>query len=397
MIYERVKMEKGRPPEPDRIGERELLARLRLIRTDHVGPITFRQLLARYGSAEAALEALPALAARGGRRAGLTPAPLTRAEAELGKLQRLGARFLVLGEPGYPAALASIEDAPPLLAVKGRLDLLEAPPVALVGARNASGNGRRIAADLAGGLVTEGLVVVSGLARGIDAAAHRGALDAGAGTKDMITTLAVIAGGLDSVYPPEHRALQAEVAEKGLLISEAPLGTEPQARHFPRRNRLVSGLSLGVVVVEGAPRSGSLITARLALEQGREVMAVPGSPLDPRAQGPNGLIRQGATLVQTSDDVIDCIRPLAGRPLHEPAGAPYRLGPVQDPPGEPATEEAEASRTELLELLSPVPLAVDEVVRRCHFSPSLVQSLLLELELAGRLERQPGNRVALIA
>lgn len=370
------------------ISNSEQLSRLRLIRTDNVGPITFRQLLARYGSGEAALEALPALAARGGRRGRLKAAARADAEAEIAQLETLGGRFLTYGDGHYPAALAAVEDAPPLLAVKGRLDLLDAPATGIVGARNASANGRRIAASLARRLVGYGLVVVSGLARGIDAAAHRGALEGEA----EVTTIAVIAGGLNTVYPPEHHDLQAEIAERGLLVSEAPLGTEPQARHFPRRNRLVSGLSLGVVVVEGAPRSGSLITARLALEQGREVMAVPGSPLDPRAQGPNGLIRQGATLIQKSEDVVEVLQPLLRQPLAEPQAAPYRDERVE----EASESELVEVRRGLMELLSPSPLPVDEVIRRCHFSPSLTQTVLLELELAGRLERQAGNRVALL-
>ncbi len=386
----RAKIDLSLTPDRGQLSDVERLARLRLIRTDNVGPITFRQLLSRYGTATAALEALPALAARGGRRGRLKAADSGQAEAEIAHLETLGGSFLTWGEPAYPQALAAIDDAPPLLAVKGRLDLLRAPCVALVGARNASANGRRIAGTLAARLVAHGLVVASGLARGIDAAAHRGALDGGG--EDDPTTVAVIAGGLDNVYPPQHRDLQAEIAAKGLLISEAPLGTEPQARHFPRRNRLVSGLSLGVVVVEGAPRSGSLITARLALEQGREVMAIPGSPLDPRAQGPNNLIRQGATLIQNADEVIECLRPLIRQPLAEPPPDPYLGGPAEDA----GDSELDEVRRQLLELLSPTPLAVDEVVRRCHFSPSLTQTVLLELELAGRLERQAGNRVALI-
>lgn len=376
------------PNEEQSLSNQERLSRLRLIRTDHVGPITFRQLLGRYGSGEAALDALPALAARGGRRGRLKPAAKAKAEAEMAELDKLGGCFITFGDANYPPALAAVEDAPPLLAVKGRLDLLRNSAVAVVGARNASANGRRIAASLGKRLVGYGLVVASGLARGIDAAAHQGALD---GDAD-VSTMAVIAGGLNTVYPPEHDKLQAEIAEKGLLISEAPLGTEPQARHFPRRNRLVSGLSLGVVVVEGAPRSGSLITARLALEQGREVMAVPGSPLDPRAQGPNGLIRQGATLVQKTEDVIECLQPLLRQPLAEPLAAPYEQAPIE----EASETELDEARSDLLELLSPSPLAVDEVIRRCHFSPSLTQTVLLELELAGRLERQAGNRVALL-
>ncbi len=373
----------------EELPEGERLARLRLIRSENVGPITFRQLLLRFGSAAAALDALPSLAASGGRRGRLKVCPIEPARAELVALRRLGARMITLGEALYPEALAAIDDAPPVIAVKGRRELLRVPMLAIVGARNASANGRTFARRLAQALAGRGLVIASGLARGIDAAAHRGALDAGAAGG----TLAVIAGGLDSVYPPEHAALQEEVAAKGLLVSEAPLGTEPQARHFPRRNRLVSGLSLGVLVVEGARRSGSLITARLAAEQGREVMAIPGSPLDPRAQGPNSLIRQGATLVQSAEDVIECLQPLVGRPF---AQAPAPDPGIRASP-EPGPRETSQARAEIEELLSPTPVAVDEVLRRCQLSAPLVQAVLLELELAGRLERQAGNRVALIA
>jgi len=369
------------------LSEEERLAWLRLIRSENVGPVTFRQLLRRYGGAGEALKALPHLARRGGRTAGIRICPPEAAQRERDGLVAIGGRFVAQGESGYPTVLASLEDAPPLLAVRGDGRHFDAPAVAVVGARNASANGRRLAATLARALAAEGLTVVSGLARGIDAAAHRGALDAGGAS----TTIAVIAGGLDTTYPPEHRALQEEIAERGLVLSEAPLGIEPQARHFPRRNRLVSGLSLGVVVVEGAPRSGSLITARLALEQGREVMAVPGSPLDPRAQGPNGLIRQGATLIQTAEDVLECLQPLVAAPA---ASAPQPLFRETAPDPVAAPDDA---RRQVLELLGPTPVAVDELLRGCHFAASLVQAALLELELAGRLDRQPGNRVALIA
>ncbi|GAB5468244.1 MAG: DNA-processing protein DprA [Rhodospirillales bacterium] len=371
------------------LSDRERLAWLRLIRSENVGPITFRQLLRRYATAEAALEALPELAARGGRGSRLKIAGRERAAAELAAITERGGRFIALNEPDYPIALAAIEDAPPLLAVQGNAALLAGPILAIVGARNASANGRRLANRLAFDLAGQGVTVASGLARGIDAAAHRGALDA----ETPQSTLAVIAGGLDTVYPPEHRDLQAEIVAKGLLVSEAPLGVEPQARHFPRRNRLVSGLSLGVLVVEGARRSGSLITARLAAEQGREVMAIPGSPLDPRAQGPNSLIKQGATLIQSTEEVIDCLRPLMTTPFRESEVSDFDEGPA----AAPDAQALAAARAGVLELLSPTPVAVDEVLRRCHFSPPVVQTVLLELELAGRLDRQPGNRVALIA
>ncbi len=363
----------------------ERLATLRLIRTEHVGPVTYRQLLTRFGSAEKALAALPDLARRGGGRQPRI-ATADAARAELAAAEQQGVSLLCLGEAAYPPLLAGLEDAPPVLFLRGRAALLRQRAVALVGARNASGNGRRFAEQLAQGLAREGLTVVSGLARGIDAAAHEGAL---AVTGD---TVAVVAGGADIVYPPEHGALTRRIVHAGALLAEMPLGTQPQARHFPRRNRLISGLSLAVVVVEAAPRSGSLITARFAGEQGREVLAVPGSPLDPRAQGCNLLIREGATLVQSVADILEALGPAARRPLAEPA-APYK-GAAQADEGDDTG--LAAARRAVLELLSPVPLAVDEVIRRCQLSPSLVQIVLLELELAGRLERQAGNRVALV-
>jgi len=363
----------------------ERLAAVRLIRCEQVGPVTYRQLLQRFGSAEAALAALPDLARRGGGRRRLAIPERSAAEAELAALERLGGDILCLGDAGYPPALAAIEDAPPVVTLQGDLGLLRRRAVALVGARNASGNGRRMAEELARGLAAAGLVVVSGLARGIDAAAHRGALAAAGGT------IAVLAGGLDVPYPPENAGLAAEIAARGLLLAEMPPGTVPQARHFPRRNRLISGLSLAVVVVEAALRSGSLITARLALEQVREVLAVPGSPLDPRAQGANGLIRDGAQLVQSVEDVLESLGQ-QGHSLHRAVPPPL----LEEAP---ALDDSELGRTRaaVMELLSPAPLSVDEVVRRCQLSAALVQIVLLELELGGRLERQPGNRVALAA
>ncbi|MEX2628812.1 MAG: DNA-processing protein DprA [Tistlia sp.] len=376
-------------PEPDSrrpLSEAERLAWLRLLRSEHVGPVTFRQLIARFGNAAAALEALPELARRGGRRAAPRIASAAEAERELEAVERLGAWTLGLAEPGYPEALAAIDDAPPLLILKGRRALLERPAVAVVGARNASTNGRALARSLAGDLAGAGFLVASGLARGIDTAAHEGSLEAG--------TAAVVAGGPDVFYPPENRALQEAIAERGLLVAEQPPGTEPLARHFPRRNRIISGLSRAVLVVEAALRSGSLITARLALEQGREVGAVPGSPLDPRARGCNLLLRQGAILVEEADDLL---RELAGQ------RAPLRPGRLREAPDapEPAARDDEThasarARAAVVECLGPSGVAVDEVLRRCQLSASLVSLILMELELAGRLERQPGGRVALI-
>lgn len=367
----------------------ECVARLRLLRSEHVGPATFRQLLSRYGSGRAALEALPELAARGGRRR-LRIAAQREAEAELEAVERAGGQSLWWGEAGYPDALAALEDAPPVLTVRGRLELLQRPAVALVGARNASGNGRRMAELLSRGLAEAGLTVVSGLARGIDTAAHLGALSVAGGG----STVAVLAGGLDCPYPPENVGLCRRIGEEGLALAEMPPGTVPQARHFPRRNRLISGLALAVVVVEAAERSGSLITARFAGEQGRDVLAVPGSPLDPRAQGANRLIREGATLIQGVEDVLEAVGHLAPRARRAPPRPPPRTAM---PAPEEATEPAETARVRLLELLSPSPLSVDEVIRQCQFSASLVQTLLLELELAGRIERHAGNRIALVA
>ncbi len=343
----------------------DLVARLCLIRTPGVGPVAFRQLLARFGTAQSALDALPDLARRG---KGRTLSPWTRGQAqrEMDEVKRLGGRYLSLGQGLYPRALAEMEDAPPLLTVRGDLSLLDRPMVAMVGARNASAAACRFARGLARDLGDERIVVVSGLARGIDSAAHDGALESG--------TIGVIAGGLDVVYPPENADRQEAVASRGLLVAEMPPGTEPRARHFPYRNRIIAGLATGTVVVEAAPRSGSLITARLAAESGREVMAVPGSPLDPRAQGCNLLIREGATLVQNAADVIESIRPSAPRLAAPPATAYEFGGPVDAPENVRGAVEA---------LLGPTAVPVDEVVRLSNAATGEVQLVLLELELAG--------------
>ena len=358
----------------------DLIDRLRLIRTSGIGPIAYRQLMLRFGSAEAALAAIPDLARRGG---GKTPIvfPKVKAEREIEAVERVGARYMVLGQGLYPSALAMQEDAPPLLTAKGNQALLDRPMVAIVGARNASAAACRYARGLAHDLGEEGISVVSGLARGIDSAAHDGSIDSG--------TIAVIAGGIDVAYPPENEARQADIAERGLLIAEMPPGTEPRARHFPYRNRIIAGLAAGTVVIEAAPQSGSLITARLAAEAGREVMAVPGSPLDPRAQGCNQLIRDGATLIQTAADVIEAISGLNGK-----VASPSR------PFEQPARQSAEAEpdiRLRVEELLGPSPVPVDELVRLSGGEPGAVQLVLLELDLAGRLDRHAGNKVSLTA
>ena len=357
----------------------DLVDRLRLIRTPGIGPIAFRQLLLRFGSAEAALTAIPDLARRGG---GKVPAvfPKDKAQREIEAVEKLGARYLALGQGLYPKALAELEDAPPLVTAKGRLDLLDRPMVAIVGARNASAAACRFARGLAHDLGREGVTVVSGLARGIDSAAHDGSLEGG--------TIAVIAGGIDVYYPPENQPRQDDIAERGLLIAEMPPGTEPRARHFPYRNRIIAGLAAGTVVVEAAPKSGSLITARLAAEAGREVMAVPGSPLDPRAQGCNQLIRDGATLIQSAADVMESIRGLNGR-----VASPSRPFEHQSASA-PADAEPDI-RLRVEELLGPSPVPVDEIVRLSGAEPGAVQLVLLELDLAGRLDRHAGNRVSL--
>ena len=366
----------------------DAVALLRLARTEGVGPVAFRRLLARFGGPEAALDALPRLARAGGRaEAPRIPSP-AQARSELDRVAALGGRMLFLGEPSYPELLARLDDAPAALSVLGDPALLSARCVALVGSRNASANGQRLAEMLAADLAAAGLPVVSGLARGIDAAAHRGALKSG-------TTIGCIAGGIDVAYPLENARLQDEIAARGALVAEAPPGTSPQARHFPRRNRIIAGLALGVVVVEAAPRSGSLITARLATEAGREVFAVPGSPLDPRSRGANGLIRDGAILVETAQDVLDGL-PAGPEALRPPLGFAETLAEspaeaLETPPGEHATV-----MDAVLQLLGPSPTAVDDLIRRCQFSGPAVLSVLLDLELAGRIETLPGNRVALL-
>ncbi len=347
-----------------------------MLRTPGIGPVTYRQLIARFGTPSAALAAIPDLARRGG---GNPPAlrSVADAEREIASVEKLGAKWLAVRQGLYPSLLAEIEDAPPLLIAKGNLNLLNQQAVSIVGARNASAAACRFARGLAHDLGQQGLVVVSGLARGIDSAAHDGALETG--------TIGVIAGGIDIFYPPENEQRQKDLYERGLVLAEMPPGTEPRARHFPYRNRIIAGISIGTVIVEAAPRSGSLITARLAAEAGREVMAVPGSPLDPRAQGCNQLIRDGATLIQNAADVVEAIRPLDNRvqsvrtdyePLQEEMNGEDGLSLVEG-------------------LLGPSPVPVDEIIRLSGASSGAVQMALLELDLAGRLERHAGGKVSL--
>lgn len=356
---------------------------MRLARTPNVGPVTFAGLLARFGSAEAALEEIPRLARRGGAGAPLKIPSADEADRELAAIAKAGGRLLVSTEGDFPAGLAALEAPPPVLTALGHPGLLARDAVAIVGARNASALGRKLAATLATDLSAAGLVIASGMARGIDTAAHEGAMAGG--------TIAVLAGGADVVYPPENARLYERLRAEGAVISEMPLGQAPQARHFPRRNRIISGLSRGIVVVEAAEGSGSLITANYALEQGREVFAVPGSPLDPRAKGTNRLIREGATLTEAAEDILAVLRPILGQAFQEAPREPE--GP---PPAAPdrLDAEADAVRDRVHELLGPAPVEIDELVRQTGASPAVVLTVLLELELAGRLTRHPGGTVS---
>jgi DNA processing protein len=366
--------------QPKLLSRSERLAWIRLARTQNVGAVTFAALLERFHSASAALQELPRLARRGGAAADLRIPREDDAERELDDLSRIGARMIANVEPDFPAGLAALEAPPPFISVLGRSDLLSRETVAVVGARNASALGRRFARELSQGLGTAELVVVSGLARGIDTSAHEGALETG--------TIAVLAGGVDDIYPPENAQLYARIAEIGAVVSEMPVGQRPQAKHFPRRNRIISGLARGVVVVEAAEGSGSLITADFALEQGREVFAVPGSPLDPRAKGTNRLLRDGATLTQSAEDVLEVLRPLIAQGFREPGGGLFASG-------RDSTVESDQLRRQIEELLGPAAVSVDELVRQCRAPAGSVVSVLLELELAGRLYRDAGNRVSL--
>jgi DNA processing protein len=365
---------------------------LRLIRSENVGPVAFRTLINRYGSAGQALDALPDLARRGGGSArSFSIYPLADAEAELEAAERIDATPVFTIEPGYPRALAALEAPPPLVYVKGDLNLLSRPSVAIVGSRDCTAGGIKIAAMLARQLGEAGYVIASGLARGIDGAAHQAALATG--------TAAVMAGGLDIIYPPEHAALMARIAEAGALISEQPPGFRPRAADFPRRNRIISGISLGVVIVEAAARSGTLVTARHANEQGREVFAVPGHPLDPRAEGTNRLIKSGATLVTTAEDILDVLAPIAGfsettaRMFDDrPPAADDTASPASAVTGE--RDVVDDDRGRVWAALGAAPIDLDSLVRATGLPNRLVQIVLLDLDLAGRLIRPGPGLVA---
>ncbi|MBT6203784.1 MAG: DNA-processing protein DprA [Alphaproteobacteria bacterium] len=368
----------------------ERMARLALARSGAIGPVRFQELLRECGDARSALSQLPDLM----RRARLKTshvATLEQIQAEMTALDRLGGRLIVWGDDVYPAPLAEIHDPPPVISAQGRIELLGMPMVAIVGSRNASAGGRRFTETMARDLGEAGYAVVSGLARGIDAAAHGGAVDAG--------TVAVVAGGIDVVYPPKNKDLHHKIAEQGLIISDQPLGLVPRAGHFPRRNRIVAGLVLGVIVVEATERSGALITARLGAENGRDVFAVPGSPQDPRAKGPNRLIRDGAALVESAQDVIAALsQPLRSIPrFSREAEQELAFDAPLSPPPEDVDNAPQDTRERLVSALGTEPIEVDELVRRCQVTPAEAQILLLELELAGRIERHPGNKVALVS
>jgi DNA processing protein len=364
------------------LDQTEAFARIRLLRSPNVGPVSYRQLVARFGSASAALDALSDLVGR--RGAAYRPASEARVADEIAAVRKAGARFLFEDSADYPALMRECEGAPPILVARGHAELAIRPAVAIVGARNASAAAVRLAREFGGALAEAGYAVVSGLARGIDGAAHQGAL---ARAMDGGGTIGVIASGIDITYPPEHAALQEQIAQEGLLLAEQPAGTEPLARHFPARNRIIAGIAAGTLVVESAWKSGSLITARLAGEMGREVMAIPGSPLDSRSHGCNQLIRDGAVLCQRPEDVIELLEGFTGQPRSTFREAAPAFGAAS--PSEPA-EPADVAG-----LLTTAPVSVDELIRQSGESAASVQLALLELELAGRLVRHAAGRVSL--
>ena len=366
------------------LSEAEKLNWLRLSRTENVGPITFYRLIDRYGGIEKALEALPELSKRGGRKKELKAPPLSQVEDEYAALKELGGDVVTAACPDYPLALSAIDDAPPVLSYMGDIHLANKNCIGMVGARNASVNGRKFAEKLSRDLSMKDQIIVSGLARGVDTAAHKGALSGG--------TIAVVAGGIDVIYPEENTQLFHDIREGGLVVAESPLHVAPRAQHFPKRNRIVSGLSKAVVVVEATLKSGSLITARMAGEQGRDVMAVPGHPLDPRGQGPNHLIREGATLIRNADDVLEILRSFSGTTMREPIQRPASFSAV---PANDADVPQNAHDT-VLSHLSFTPVTLDELLRACHLTIPVLQTVLLELELAGRVKREAGGRVSLL-
>ena len=385
------------------LDDRGCLACLRLIRSENVGPVTFRELINHYGGAEEALAALPEISRRAGRGRALKLCAREVAEAELEAAAKVGAVPVFTIEPGYPARLAEVDVPPPLLYVKGRMDLLARPMLAIVGSRDASAAGIKLTGMLSVDLGRAGFVIASGLARGIDGAAHRAAIGCG--------TVAVLAGGIEVIYPPEHARLYVEIAERGCLITEMAPGYKPRAQDFPRRNRIISGISLGVIIVEAAKRSGTLVTARYAGEQGREVFVIPGHPLDPRAEGTNGLIKAGATLVTTAADILEVLGPITGeRPLWnlsenraENLGRPIAKLQTEAAVGPPFSGSPSASpdmvvdadRDRIAAALGPHPVDIDALVRATGLPIRAVQIALMELDLSGRIERHGAQLVSL--
>lgn len=358
---------------------------LRLIRSENVGPMTFFQLVKFCGSVAKAIEMAPGISQRGGRKKPLSIISKTEAQRELDALTKFGARLLLFGEPEYPRLLQTIADAPPVLTVRGHIHLFAHERLAgMVGARNASANGCAFARKLAGDLGAEKYVVVSGLARGIDTHAHRGSLASG--------TVAVIGGGIDNIYPPENEALYAEIAEAGAIISEMPFGMKPHAHSFPGRNRIIAGMTRGVAVIEASLKSGSLITANYALDYGREVFAVPGSPMDPRCAGTNGLIKQGATMLESARDMIAGLAPMGALPLAEADHKGFSEPSATAMPNEDVLRDA---RADILQAMGPSPTLLEEILQATGLTPHLLMAVLLEFELAGRLQRHPGAKVSL--
>jgi DNA processing protein len=361
------------------LSDEERLSWLQLTRTEGIGPLTFNRLLQAYGTATKALAALPELGHRGGKSKPTKLYPRDRAVAELEAAAAIGARWVALTEADYPLWLKHVAGAPTILCLSGRLELATRDAVGIVGARNASASGRKFARMLSEALGQHGFVVASGLARGIDTAAHEAALPH--------ATAAVVAGGIDHFYPPENAELQKQIGKEHLLISEMPLGAVPKAEHFPRRNRIISGMSRAVIVVEAALQSGSLITARFANEQGREVFAVPGSPLDPRCAGCNKLIRDGANLLSSIDDVLEALN--VQRVVEQP-------NMFMEPPT-PSLRNTNTNSADLVGYLSPTPIHIDDLIRETRLDADVVTALLLELEVAGRVVRSAGGEVALVS
>lgn len=368
----------------DRASEQEKLDWMRLARTRNIGPITFHDLIAHYGTASDALKALPGHLARIGSKKPIVVPDKRAIEKEYKALQKYGAHIIIAAESAYPLSLSALEDAPPVLTCLGDISLMNRNCLAIVGARNASHNGRHLAKKLAADLGAEGQIIVSGLARGIDTAAHEGALQSG--------TIAVVAGGIDKIYPPENEELYRAIAEQGLIIAESPFGMPPRNVDFPRRNRIVSGLSQGVLVVEANKRSGSLITARLAGEQGRDIFAIPGSPMDPRAEGPNHLIREGAMLIRSADDILEHLRKFDGSGLRDSAFQDFSHGIAANVDAAPPAD-LETIQTQIMESLSFSPTPIDAIIRDLQINTAQAQQALFLLELSGAIERLPGHRI----